>query len=139
VYAVRYSTRAASQLAEYKAMAEKSPDSKHGKLWSSIRRKITDVISDPDHATAPPNALRDDLRGTYRNKIGRIRIFYITSRKANKAAVLYIGWRKEGDKHDAYTEFARLLRNGEFDIVFKEIGVQLPAVCGRSIVWTETA
>jgi hypothetical protein len=42
------------------------------------------------------------------------------------AVVLFIGYRKEGDKHDAYVEFERHLKRGAFDQQFAELGLPKP-------------
>jgi hypothetical protein len=66
------------------------------------------------------------LAGIYRTKVGRLRIFWIASSAKQRAIVLFIGYRKEGGKKDAYTEFIRRLQAGEFDHYFGELKQQNP-------------
>ncbi len=71
--------------------------------------------------------LKEDLAGVFRVKVGkRIRIFYLASSVHNTAIVLMIGYRKEGDKNDAYEVLRRLLHRGAFDAHFAELGVRKP-------------
>lgn len=118
-----YSERAREQIATFKRKGEASPETFHGKTWNALRRLLEDVISNPDHALMPKNALRDDLRGIQRDKLGRWRVFYVVSTARGIAAVLYVGWRKEGDRDDAYAEMTRLVTGGEFDLFLEEIGL----------------
>jgi hypothetical protein len=59
-------------------------------------------------------------------KKGRIRVFYAASSERARAVVLLLGYRKQGDKRDAYAELERLLRRKDFDRVFEDLGVKKP-------------
>jgi len=59
-------------------------------------------------------------------KIGRLRVFFIASEPTKRAIVLCLGYRKAGDKNDAYEEVRRLIRRGSFDPQFAELGITKP-------------
>ena len=52
--------------------------------------------------------LKDELAGYRRVKKGRHRIFYAVDEERSLIIILHIGFRKAGDRHDAYREFQRL-------------------------------
>ena len=52
--------------------------------------------------------LKDELAGYRRVKKGRRRIFYEVDEGRSLISILYVGFRKAGDRHDAYREFQRL-------------------------------
>lgn len=88
---------------------------------------IRDVVANPDLALAHQNMLKDDLAGVLRVKVGRRhRIFYLASSEKRRAIVLMFGFRKEGDKNDAYEVVRRLVRKGAFDAHFAALGVKKP-------------
>jgi mRNA-degrading endonuclease RelE of RelBE toxin-antitoxin system len=53
--------------------------------------------------------LTDDLAGYRRLKKGRYRVFYDIDEGRRVIRILHIGFRKEGDRRDAYREFQRLI------------------------------
>ena len=67
-----------------------------------------------------------NLSGVRRAKLGRERVFFLASREKQLAIVLMLGFRKEGDRSDAYVEIVRRIRRGEFDKQFLEAGVDKP-------------
>ena len=52
--------------------------------------------------------LNDELSGYRRLKKGRYRIFCKIDEPCHAVRILYVGFRKAGDRHDAYREFQRL-------------------------------
>ena len=114
---------------ELKRRADKSPGSSHAKLYAGFRGLCADVIAHPERSMARENALSRDLKGIMRDKVTRFRVFYVVSAKLRVATVLFIGFRKEGDKNDAYAEFERRLRRGEFNLIFDEMGIRMPDIC----------
>lgn len=121
---------ALQQIAGLKAKAEAKPESADATLWRGVKRVLGVILPDPEHALAPEHALKkkpkQDFRGIYRCKFGRYRVFWIASRKVEKVVVLFIGYRKAGDKGDAYADLSRLLRGEAFDAAFEELGVSKP-------------
>src|SRR5258708_22649666 len=71
-----------------------------------VTKEMLQRLSDPKAAFSRDHCLRDlpgcDLRNIWRVKGGRHRIFYIASSAKERVAVLFIGYRKERDQHDAY-------------------------------------
>lgn len=122
------SAEAAKQLGEMKAKAEANPTGANASAYNAIAKVIKDVISNHDLAFLPQHMLRGDLAGVFRVKgFGRGRVFYLASSSSQRAIILMIGYRKEGDKRDAYEVIRRLLRKGAFDAHFAELGVSKPA------------
>jgi mRNA-degrading endonuclease RelE of RelBE toxin-antitoxin system len=120
---IRYSEAAASQIAEARARGEARPDSSHATYWKALRRLLQELLPIPEHAFAPGTMLRDEFAGLGRVKFGRHRLIYVASREKRILVVLFIGFRKEGDKHDAYRELDRRLRAGEFASCLAQVGV----------------
>lgn len=123
---VSYSPAAAEQLAEYKRRAEANPDTEHAAVYRGLVDIIRNVIGHPVHCFDRRNMLRDDLANVWRVKKGRLRIYYLASSQKQRAIVLFIGFRKAGDQHDAYEDVARFIRRGTFDKQFEELGVTKP-------------
>jgi hypothetical protein len=94
----------------------------------AIRHIIENIVANPDHAFISKHHLRGNLAGILRVKTGRLRLFFIAKRTEGAAIVLFIGYRKEGDKRDAYTEFLRLLNRSAFDAQFAELGLAKPQI-----------
>lgn len=46
--------------------------------------------------------------------------------KKKRSILLWVGYRKEGDKNDAYEEMRRRMKNGDFDVHFEELGIKKP-------------
>lgn len=53
--------------------------------------------------------LTDELAGYRRLKKGRYRVFYQVDEVRRVVSILFVGFRKAGDRHDAYREFQRLI------------------------------
>ena len=123
---VRHSPLAATALAEMKAAAEGAPAGSPATAYDAVAKLIKEVISDPRLAIRRNHMLKGTLANVLRVKTGRLRIFFLASSARERAVVLWIGYRKEGDRKDAYTEFERLLRAGTFDQQFAELGVAKP-------------
>ena len=121
-----YSAEAVAQLGAAKTKAEAKPSGGHAANYNALRKIIEEIVADPQFAFAHQNMLRGQLANVLRVKHGRERIFYIASSKLGRACVLLIGYRKSGDKNDAYEVFQRLLRRGSFDAHFAELGVTKP-------------
>lgn len=68
-----------------------------------------------------------DFSNIYRVKAGRTRIPYIWSSAKAAVRILCVGYRKDGDKRDAYAELSRVLNSGQLDADFALIGVKRPA------------
>ena len=64
----------------------------------------------------------------YRVKKGRIRICYIGRSDQKRIIVLYISDtpRKEGDVNDPYAVLSRMLRSGDYDTFFDDLGIPFP-------------
>jgi hypothetical protein len=93
---------------------------------------LLEVIANEDHAFSPATALGRrgpvNLSGVRRAKLGRERVFFLASRQKQLAIVLMLGFRKDGDRNDAYVEIVRRIRRGEFDEQFCEAGIAKPDV-----------
>jgi hypothetical protein len=95
-------------------------------MRDGLRKLINEVVAVEDHAFGPATALRSGLSPVRRAKMGRLRLFFLASREHRAASVLMVGYRKAGDKNDAYEEIARRIRRGEFDAQFDELGIKKP-------------
>lgn len=126
--AVRCSERARLHFKALRERAEASPGTEHAKLWEAIKKAIREGLSHPHIAFSPSQALRGDLNGIWRDKLGRFRFFYIGSEAKQQVTFLNIGWRKDGSPDDAYEEIKKLLRRTEFDPLFAELGLTKPVV-----------
>lgn len=113
-----------AQIAELK----EHPNSKaHRQLLKCLERCAKELL--PQHAHNPNHMLSGPLRGVvWRVKQGRLRVFYATTVTSAVAILLFIGFRKDGDKNDAYKVLDRRIRAGDFDPQFAQLGVARPAV-----------
>ena len=118
----------AEWLAELRSDAEKNPEGARGAVYRSVVRILERFVAVPEHALDTRYRLRAPLASVFRVKVGRLRIFYLASKPKQRAIVLAVGYRKEGDKHDAYDDFKRRIRRGEFDAQFAELGIPKPKV-----------
>jgi len=127
---LRYSELAAGQIAEIRAKGEAHPRTAHAMFWDALRRVLELVLADKGHALAARTQLGNkaqDFRGIRRIKFGgRSRLIYIASSAKQAVIVLFIGYRKEGDKNDVYAELSRRLHGDEFDTLFGELGIKKP-------------
>ena len=124
--AVSYSPAAAAWFAARRAEAELAPHGAPATLYRSVLRLVTDIISDPVHAFDLKYRLRPPLGSVFRVKAGRLRVFFLASSTHQRSIVLAVGFRKEGDKRDAYTELERWISRGDFDPQFAELGISRP-------------
>ena len=96
----------------------------------TLLRMIDDALDNliPHDPFDPARALSGPLSNIFRIKKGRTRICYIGSSRQRKIVVLYISDtpRKQGDVHDPYAIFTRLVISGKFDEVFDKLGVRRP-------------
>lgn len=120
---VTYSPLARDALAKMKAAR---PDSAQSVAYRGLSEVIRCIVSDSDIAFLPQFRLKRDLVGILRVKKGRLRLFYIASSQKGRAIVLMIGYRKAGDKNDAYEELSYLLKRGAFKPQFDELGLPMP-------------
>jgi len=126
-WSVTYSGEAAAQLEEAKEKALANPNGAHAAYYESVVKIVKEVIANPDLSISPQNMLKSSLAGVLRVKVGkRYRVFYLASSTRGRAIVLLFGYRKNGDKNDAYRVFERLLHRGVFDAYFTELGVGKP-------------
>lgn len=126
---VRVSPVVAPLLREAKENNASRPQSAEAMLYRAIKAAVEGVLSDPVHCADAKHQLRGDLAGICRLKIGyasRYRVFFIYSTEHRQTRLLWVGYRRAGDRRDAYEEFARRLANGEFDDQFRELGKKRP-------------
>ena len=99
---------------------------KYKTAYDALRHTLDRVIS--EHALNPKFALgarkSGSLHGVFRQKSGRLRVFWIASKPKMTAIVLFIGYRKAGDKKDAYEQFKHRLSHGDFDHHFKALDLE---------------
>lgn len=124
---IGYSAIAQSQLTEMKDRALSNPSGADATVYNGIKR-IIEHFWTPALFSQREAWLRKPLANVGRSKWGRFRIFFIASSQQQRIVVLFIGYRKEGDKKDAYEEFSRLLKRGSFDDIFQALGVGKPAL-----------
>ncbi len=99
------------------------------KLKGQIRKKAENLLSNPTGALDPQNALRPPLTGVWRFHLNdRIRVVYLVRPDHTEARVIFVGFRKDGDKDDVYSQLTRLLRGTALDAEFQTLGVTKPAV-----------
>jgi hypothetical protein len=129
---LKSSQYAAEQINQARANAEARPNSAHAAKWRALSKLLLEVIANEDHAFSPATALGRrgpvNLSGVRRAKLGRERVFFLASRQKQLAIVLMLGFRKDGDRNDAYVEIVRRIRRGEFDEQFREAGIAKPDV-----------
>lgn len=92
--------------------------------------RVVDEVLDtiiPHNPIDRRNALAGNLSNIYRYAKGRMRFFWIASSRKRKVFVLHISDtpRKEGDVHDPYEVFSRMVLSGRFKEFFDELGVRL--------------
>lgn len=109
-------------------MREREQGARYVDLYPSVVEMIKTIVGESDLALSDQTRLRGDLSSVRRIKKQRLRLFFIASTAKQAAIVLFLGYRKEGHKHDAYTEFERRVRRGEFDQQFADLGIERPKV-----------
>ena len=95
-------------------------------LFRMVDEAITKLI--PQDPINPQRALSGPLANIFRVSKGRSRICYIASSKTGRIVVLYISKtaRKAGDVNDPYRLFTKIVLSGQYDDLFKNLGVKLP-------------
>lgn len=123
----RFTVRVAPDLAARLADAKANATGAQRQLYTCIKRCAVDFL--PEHALLGHNHLSGPMRGiVFRTKAGRLRVFYTLSVAAKLVILLDVGYRKDGDKHDAYEVLKRRIRAGAYDEQFAECGHQRPDV-----------
>ncbi len=129
---LKTSRYAAEQINQARANAEARPNSAHDATWRALRKLLQEIVTNEDLAFSAATALGRrgpvNLSGVRRAKLGRQRVFFLASRERQLAIVLMLGFRKEGDRNDAYVDIVRRIRRGEFDEQFREAGITRPDV-----------
>ncbi len=127
---LKASQYAAEQINQARANAEARPNTTHDAVWRALKKLLQEIVTSEDHAFSAATALGRrgsvNLAGVRRAKLGRQRVFFLASREKQLAIVLMLGFRKEGDRKDAYVELVRRIRRGEFDEQFREAGIAKP-------------
>jgi hypothetical protein len=116
-------------LTAWKRAHRDRPQSAEALTYLAVRSAVERVLASPTHSLDSKHQLRGELAGVRRLKLGpssRYRLIYITSEKHKKSIILWIGYRKAGDKRDAYTVLTKMLRAGQFDSQFEEVEMQRP-------------
>jgi mRNA-degrading endonuclease RelE of RelBE toxin-antitoxin system len=126
-YSVRSSLYADDYIKSLKARAHRADGtektgSKELTAYNALRTLLDKAIPNYpfDLKFALGNRAGVRLNGIYRGKIGRLRVFWIASSTKQEIIILFIGYRKSGDKKDAYEQFVRYLKAGIFDHHFDE-------------------
>lgn len=120
---VRYSDVAAAILSQMKARALANPESANATVYAGIKRVLTDLLPVEHRAIQRQYGMHDELSDFFRVRVGRLRIIWGASTQRGLVIVLFVGKRKEGDKHDVYVDFARRLKAGTFDDQLSELGL----------------
>jgi hypothetical protein len=126
---VEWSARFRRYMTQLRVYADPKPTGAHAQMLRALERVSSGVVAHPELCFLADYALKDDLRGIRRYKLGRGRLFYIASPEKRMAIILHFGeTRRAGDpKRDAYAEFRRLLRSTEFDRLFPKLGLVKPS------------
>jgi mRNA-degrading endonuclease RelE of RelBE toxin-antitoxin system len=92
-----------------------------------ILQEALDTII-PHDPFSRKRALSGSLANIFRVKKGRIRICYIGASEQKRLIVLYISDtpRKAGDSNDPYAILHRILRSGDCDPFFDDLGISKP-------------
>ena len=100
--------------------------SAHCKTLRMVDEMLDRLI--PQNPIDHKNALAGNLSNIFRYKKGRMRIYWIASSVRREVVVLFISDtpRKEGDAHDPYEMFSRMVMSGKYNEIFKKLGVRLP-------------
>lgn len=116
-------------LRAYKQFNATNPQRREAILYRVVKSAVEAVISDPAHAMDSAHRLTGNLAGVRRLKFGpesRYRLFYLCAPEKGRSILLWLGYRKAGDKNDAYAEMARRVGRGDFDEQFKDLGIPRP-------------
>jgi len=95
-------------------------------------RMVQDAIKNiiPQNPIDRKYALSGYLANIFRVKKGRYRICWIASSQHRIIFVLFISesLRKDGDANDPYRLFEKLVKAGEFDSFFDQLGIRRPNI-----------
>ena len=96
------------------------------KHFRIIQEALDTII--PHDPFQAKRALSGTLAKIYRVKKGRIRICYIGRSDQKRIIVIYISDtpRKEGDINDPYAVLSKILRSGDCNTFFDELGIPFP-------------
>ena len=96
------------------------------KHFRIIQEALDTII--PHEPFHPKRALSGKLAKIFRVKKGRIRICYIGRSDQKRVIVIYISEtpRKEGDSNDPYAVLSRILRSGDCNSFFDDLGISIP-------------
>ena len=108
-----------------KAKARNNPTNQHVTNLAAVDQAFEAIAKDPIHIRY---ALSGKLSNIFRIKKGRTRICWIVSSRQRKVQILFISTtpRKAGDVKDPYELFTKLVMSGQYDEVFKQLGVSQP-------------
>jgi hypothetical protein len=121
---VKMAPLARAQLGEYEQRALSAPMGAWATVWSGLHQFITKVL--PVGELALHRGNYSGIPGVFRLKQGRYRMFYLVSTQLRQVVILSVGYRKAGDKNDAYAELRRHIAAGVFDPQFEELAVKKP-------------
>ena len=133
VYKLRYSNVAQDYVKQIKESAfdkdgKRKTGNRHLAVYDGLKNLFEDII--PYRALDPTFTLETkhgiSLGGVNRAKQGRLRIYWIASSAKRLVYILFIGYRKEGDRKDAYRKFVAHLRRGSFDRLFANLDQKNP-------------
>jgi mRNA-degrading endonuclease RelE of RelBE toxin-antitoxin system len=110
------------------AEAKGDPTNAACTIFRMVREAIKTII--PQNPIDRKYALSGYLANIFRVKKGRYRICWIASSQHRMIFILFISesLRKEGDVHDPYRVFEKMVRAGEFDSFFDRLGIRRPNV-----------
>lgn len=96
--------------------------------YTGVKNAVAEVI--PKYAVDKRFGLRTKdgvkLNGIYRCRTGRLRICWIASSALNRAIVIFIGYRKQGDSKEVYQVLGRLLKAKKLDKLFEALEQKNP-------------
>jgi len=100
----------------------------HCTVFNMVREAVRAII--PGDPINKQYALSGYLSDVFRIKKGRYRICWIASSQLKRVCIMYISesLRKEGDVNDPYKIFAQAVMSGQFNDIFAQFGVKLPAL-----------
>ena len=118
MYQIGFTPEAQKQVDDLRERAARSPNTAHAAAWRAIECDLDLLANSDDFVQSPRH--RCNRGSVFRTKPAvRARLFYIYSSASRRVTVLMLGFRKAGDKKDAYAELARLLKAGRFDEGFR--------------------
>src|SRR5262245_16606182 len=117
-YTVRLTETAKATYAEITSLAQEAEEKgDHTSNHCTTLRMVDDVLDTiiPHDPISRKHALAGQLSNIFRYKKGRMRIYWIASSELREVIVLFISDRprKEGDIHDPYQVFGKLVMSGK--------------------------